>query len=61
MKYTRFVYEMTRIMKHCVMFNNYARNFNLHNGMKTTVALSDAHPVLCLSQLHETHQACICV
>ena len=48
-------------MKHCVKFKKYARNFNLHNGMKTTVTLSDAHPELCFSQLHETHQACIYV
>ena len=50
---------MICITKHCVTFNTYARNFNFHNELKTTVTLSDAHAVLCLSQLHKTHQACI--
>jgi len=61
MKYTKFVYEMIHITKRCVTFNKYARNFNFHNEMKTTVTLSDTHAALCLSQLHETHQACIYV
>ena len=59
MKDTTFAYEMIRIKKRCVMFNKYARNFNFHNEMKTTVTLSHTHAVLCLPQLHETHQACI--
>ena len=50
---------MIRITKRCVTFNTYARNFNFHNEMKTTVTLSDAHDALCPSQLHKTHQACI--
>jgi len=32
---------------------------NFHNEMKTTVTLSHTHAALRLSQLHETHQACI--
>ena len=59
MKYTRLVYETISITKHCGTFNTYARNCNIHNEMKTTVTLSDAHAALCLSQLHKAHQACI--
>jgi hypothetical protein len=32
---------------------------NFHNEMKTTLTLSHTHAALRLSQLHETHQACI--
>jgi len=58
MKYTAFAYEMIRITKGFVTFNKYARNFNFHNEMKTTVTLSYAM-LHCLSQLHETHHTCI--
>ena len=58
MKYTTGAYEMIRITKRFVTFNKYAGSFNFHNEMKTTVTLSHAM-LLCLSQLYETHHACI--
>ena len=54
-----FAYEMIRITKRCVTFNKYARNFNFHNEMKTTITLLHTPMLRCLSQVHETHEACI--
>jgi len=48
MKYTTFAYEMIRVTKGFVTFNKYARNFNFHNEVKTTVTLSHA-TLHCLS------------
>ena len=59
MKYTIFAYETIRITKRCVSFNIYARNFNFHNEMKTTITLSHSHDALCLPLFQETHEACI--
>jgi hypothetical protein len=50
---------MTRITKRCVTFNKYAKIFNFLNKMKTTITLPHTHAALCLSQLLETHRACI--